>query len=147
MEELKVCMVLNYIDCQVCPIVLAQHLKAIGIPQVSYFKYWRGGNGLVEGPECWHGPTSDDKFLPDAEEVIAAHTSAELGAMLPPLAMTRRFLNRPDMWLCDLPGVGGYPGESEAAARAKVLLRMHGIVNPDIPLDIPDSPVSENHMR
>ena len=154
MIEQKVCMLLTGIEMQVCSPVLAQHLKAIGIPQHSEYFFWRGRDKPSEEPidhtffsACIRLHHQGSDCVQYAQERWSAYTSAELGAMLPPLATTRRFLDCPTKWLCTLAGVGGYAADTEADARAKLLLRLYGVMDPDLPLDLPDSPLSQAQLE
>lgn len=131
-------MILTVIEEQVCSPVLARHLKAVGVPQVSQYYFWRGQrqdqSPFYDIIRLHHQST---EFVMNSVERWSAYTSGELGAMLPPTATTRRFFDAPHMWLCEVAGVGGYAADKEADARGKMLLRMCGMPDPDIPLDLP----------
>jgi hypothetical protein len=117
---------------QVVPLDLAHRLKVYGIPQISLFYWWLGA---ADGK--WRLAYRSELGQCYTIERVAAHTSAELGAMLPAAATTRRFLDQQKMWRCAVSARLIEAGSTEAEARARLLLKLNGCENPDAPLDAP----------
>ena len=66
---------------QVCSLELSKELKALGVPQQSYF-YWTSLSFTGRGFE-WSLGEKIGAFAGDVGEEVSAFTVAELGEMLP----------------------------------------------------------------